>query len=306
MRILVTGGAGFIGSHLCEYLVRDGHSVTVIDDLSSGYLMNLEGILAAIDFRRQKVEDFDFEEFHDINAVVHLAAQVSVPISISRFGASSSSNLRSTVRVLEFCRSKSIPLVYASSSAVYGDLERGNDESEIVDLLSPYATDKYVSELYAEVAHKRYGLSSVGLRFFNVYGPRQDPSNAYSGVISIFSNRLLADKNIVIKGGFQTRDFVYVGDVVHAIATSIVIACQRSLSERINVLTGRSISIDEIADMLIEKIGGSGQKNYENLPAGDPVSSCGTTAKMESILGVERQKMVAIVDGLSLTVDSIR
>ena len=195
MEILVTGGAGFIGSHLCEHLVEEGHQITVVDDLSSGDKSNLCSIIDVIDFYEGKIEVFDFSKLSNIDAVVHLAAQVSVPVSIDDFGRSSSSNLLGTIKVIDFCSSSQLPLVYASSSALYGNLELGDDSSSTVDLLSPYGADKYVMEIYAKVAYKLYKLSSIGLRFYNVYGPRQDPSNAYSGVISIFSDQLLREKS---------------------------------------------------------------------------------------------------------------
>ena len=183
MNILVTGGAGFIGSHLCEYLVKQGHNITVVDDLSTGYKSNLSYVLDIIDFHEEKIEFFDFAKLSKIDSVVHLAAQVSVPVSIDDFGVSSTSNLSGTIKVIDFCKRKQLPFVYASSSAVYGNLDFGDDSGSLVNLLSPYAADKYVMELYAKVAHQLYQLSSIGLRFFNVYGPLQDPSSAYSGVI---------------------------------------------------------------------------------------------------------------------------
>jgi UDP-glucose 4-epimerase len=127
-----------------------------------------------------------------------LAAQASVPISVAKFGSSSSSNMLGTIKVIDYCRVNQIPLVYASSSAIYGNLELGDDQNSRVDLVSPYATDKYAMELYAKTAYKLYQLSSIGLRFFNVYGPRQDSTSSYSGVISTFVDRLLRRKSITI------------------------------------------------------------------------------------------------------------
>jgi UDP-glucose 4-epimerase len=172
MNILVTGGAGFIGSNLCDYLVDRKNHVTIIDDLSTGNISNLTYIFDNIIFYNEKIESFDFNKLQKIDAVVHLAAQPSVPISIENFGDSSSSNILGSIKVIDYCRSNLIPLIYASSSAVYGNLEIGDDQSSEVELLSPYATDKYAMELYAKTANELYQLSSIGLRFFNVYGPR--------------------------------------------------------------------------------------------------------------------------------------
>lgn len=305
MNILVTGGAGFIGSHLCEYLVKQGHNITVVDDLSTGYKSNLSYVLDIIDFHEEKIEFFDFAKLSKIDSVVHLAAQVSVPVSIDDFGVSSTSNLSGTIKVIDFCKRKQLPFVYASSSAVYGNLDFGDDSGSLVNLLSPYAADKYVMELYAKVAHQLYQLSSIGLRFFNVYGPRQDPSSAYSGVISIFSDRLLGGKNITIKGGYQTRDFIYVKDVVDAIYKALIVAHEDVLCEQINVLTGKSISVNEVADILIKKVGAAGDKIYKDLPVGDPNKSHGATIKMERVLGADLEAMVSISAGLLSTIDSI-
>ena len=206
--------------------------------MSTGYKSNLSSIIQKIDFYEEKIELFDFNKLSDIDAIVHLAAQPSVPFSITNFSDSSPSNLLGAIKVIDHCRLFNIPLVYASSSAIYGNFEFGNDEIENVDLLSPYATDKYAMELYSTTAHKIYQLSSVGLRFFNVYGPRQDPSSQYSGVISIFADKLLKGQNITINGGHQTRDFIYVKDVVNIIYSAIILASKNSICEISNVLTG--------------------------------------------------------------------
>jgi len=306
MEILVTGGAGFIGSHLCEHLVEEGHQITVVDDLSSGDKSNLCSIIDVIDFYEGKIEVFDFSKLSNIDAVVHLAAQVSVPVSIDDFGRSSSSNLLGTIKVIDFCSSYQLPLVYGSSSALYGNLELGDDSSSTVDLLSPYAADKYVMEIYAKVAYKLYKLSSIGLRFYNVYGPRQDPSSAYSGVISIFSDRLLRGKSITINGGFQSRDFIYVEDVVQAIHKAVLKANKGVMCEQINILTGRSVSVDCVADMLINAVGAQVQKVYRELPAGDPKRSKGTTAKMQQLLDIDLDGMVPIDVGLLSTVNFLQ
>jgi UDP-glucose 4-epimerase len=196
--------------------------------------------------------------------------------------------------------------VYAFSSALYGNLELGDDSSSTVDLLSPYAADKYVMEIYAKVACKLYKLSSIGLRFYNVYGPRQDPSNAYSGVISIFSDQLLREKSITINGGFQSRDFIYVQDIVKAIDKAVATANKGVICEQINILTGRSISVDSIADMLINAAGAKVQKIYRELPAGDPERSKGTNEKIQQLLDIDLNEMVPIDVGLLSTINFLK
>lgn len=306
MNILITGGAGFIGSHLCESLVASGHKVTVIDDLSSGYESNLCSVIDSIKFYKEKVEFFNFTKLSKIDSVVHLAAQTSVPISIKNFNNSSSSNLLGAINIIDFCKSNQIPLVYASSAAVYGDLELGDDSKSKVDLLSPYAADKYAMELYAKVAHQLYKLSSIGLRFYNVYGPRQDPASAYSGVISIFCDRLLRGENLTINGGYQTRDFIFVEDVVSVICKSVTIANNQAICEQINTLTGKSISVDNVADLLIKAVDIKVKKIFEDLPAGDPKRSNGTSSKIQTILKINLTEMTSIDKGLLITVNSLR
>ena len=150
MKILISGGAGFIGSNLCDYLTRIKHNVVVIDDLSTGNKLNLSSLSDQIELYEEKIEWFDFRKVSNVDAVVHLAAQPSVPFSITNFSDSSSANLLGSINVIEYCRTNQIPLIYASSSAVYGNLSLGDDESNRIDLLSPYAADKYAMELYAK------------------------------------------------------------------------------------------------------------------------------------------------------------
>jgi len=306
MKILITGGAGFIGSNLCEYLIKLNYKIVVIDNFSTGKYSNINNILNSIVLINHDIEDFDFNSLTDIDCVVHLAAQPSVPLSVTDFFSSSKINLLGTIRVIDYCRSKHVPLVYASSSAVYGNLELGDDATPNVDLLSPYATDKYSMELYSKTAFSLYGLSSIGLRFFNVYGPRQDPNSPYSGVISIFADRLLKAEHIVINGGNQTRDFVYVKDVAHVIHLSIELTAKGNVSEVVNVLTGKSISIDVLAEKMIQITATHSQKKYKELMPGDPERSEGTTDKMMRLFRINPQDFTTLDEGLIHTVDFIK
>ena len=301
MKYLVTGGAGFIGSHLIELLIKNNHRVVCIDDLSSGFKSNLSCVIDKIDFYEEKLESFNFNKLNGISAIVHLAAQVSVPESITNFLDSSSSNLLGSIKVIDYCKFKHIPLVFASSSAIYGNLDFGNDEINSVNLLSPYATDKYAMELYSETAHKIYQLSSIGLRFFNVYGPRQDPRNPYSGVISIFADKLLKGQNITINGGHQTRDFIFVKDVTNVIYRAITLASKNSICETINVLTGNSITIDELAERMMNIIDVKVKINYKRLAAGDPEQSNGSNQKMAKLFKIEPNNFMNLDDGLLST-----
>ena len=302
-KILVTGGAGFIGSNLVESLLRNKYNVIVLDNLTTGHKSNLQKVLNEIDLIVDNLETYDLSQLRNITAVIHLSAQASVPISIENFKASSTANILGSIKVIDFCKQLNIPLIYASSSAIYGKMEEGDDDATEIDLLSPYSVDKYAMEMYAKVANQIYGLSSVGLRFFNVYGPRQDPSSPYSGVISIFTDSLLKGESITINGGYQTRDFIYVYDVVRAIEQSLLNAFKTCECEQINILTGHSISIDKLAGMLIDKIGVKVQITYQELQIGDPVHSNGTCKKMKRLLKIDHRKLTPLSAGLTETIN---
>lgn len=294
-RFLVTGGCGFIGSHLVEHLVQLGHSITVVDDLSSGSLTNLKDIIEYIEIVENRVELINYSNLLKFDGVFHLAAQSSVPLSVKNFYDSSSKNLLSTLKIIDLCCKDKIPLVYASSSAVYGNLPMGDEDGK-VDLLSPYAADKLNIEIYSSIANELYGLHSYGLRFFNVYGPRQDPKNPYSGVISIFANRILKGQPLIINGGYQTRDFIYVTDVIKGLWSAYEFLLKSPGSSYSNLLSGVSISIDKLADTLMTISGISVEKQYRNLSPDDPEKSLGAVNRMRENLKLRH--FVALEDGL--------
>jgi UDP-glucose 4-epimerase len=305
-KYLVTGGAGFIGSHLCDLLLAKGHSVFVIDNLSSGYKSNLPSNDIRLSFLEKNVEDVDICQFGELDGVFHLAAQASVPLSVEKLFESSKTNLLSSLRVVDYCRNKNIPLLYASSSAVYGELPCGDDKQlDVVELTSPYAVDKFTLEKYAEMAYKLYGMSSIGLRFFNVYGPRQDPSNPYSGVISIFVERLLSNREVTVNGGSQTRDFIYVKDIVNVIWQSMQLARKRRVCEVLNVCTGISVSINELLTILSTILNLQPKTIYKELPPGDPAISLGKSSKLEDTLGIKVNQFMDLSHGLKETISYI-
>ena len=306
MKILITGGAGFIGSNLCDFLLNKGHQLVIVDNLSTGYIKNISLILDKVDFYEESIERFNFDRISNVDSIIHLAAQPSVPLSISNFSDSSSSNLLGAINVIDYCRIKKIPLIYASSSAIYGNLLLGDDESSKVDLLSPYAVDKYSMELYAKTANKLYQLSSVGLRFFNVYGPRQDPNSPYSGVISIFSDRLIKRKPIIVNGGYQTRDFIYVEDVVKSIYVSLLNAKKNIICEQVNILTGNPISIDSLLSILMKQMNCYVNKIYHDLPDSDPKQSNGSSRKMVNFLNLNLTELTQLDKGLKQTISFIK
>lgn len=302
MKYLITGGAGFIGSHLVERLLLEGHNVVVIDDLSSGKLENLSDN-DKLQIIKSSVQNVDLHDIEDINGVYHLAAQASVPVSIDDLYSSSKNNILSSLRAIDWARKLGVPFVYASSSAIYGELELGNDENELFDLGSPYAVDKLALEHYANVAFKLYNLRSIGLRIFNAYGPRQDPSNPYSGVISIFIDRVLNSKIVTVNGGYQTRDFVYVKDVVRVFAESMRLLHGQSCCECFNVGTGVSVTINDLLKTISEILDVEPEVKYKQLPPGDPERSIGVYDKLMKKLNISSNDFYDLKSGLIETLN---
>ena len=250
---LVTGGAGFIGSHLCDALVARGDTVRVLDDLSTGHRSNLPGGAVLIE---GSVADPSAvaEAMENIDGCFHLAAIASVEKGVTDWLGTHHANITGTITVFDAIRRQGtrLPVVYASSAAVYGDATTiPIAETEPRVPLSAYGADKYGCELHARVASHVHGIPTVGLRFFNVYGPRQDPKSPYSGVISIFCERIAAGGAIDIFGdGQQTRDFVYVADVVRALLAAMTL---RAVDSPVfNVCTGVATSVQALARLIAE------------------------------------------------------
>lgn len=300
-KFIITGGCGFIGSHLVEFLVSVGAEVIVIDNLCTGKqenLSNSDNVKIIFD----NVENINFNKFSNVDGVFHLAAQASVPISIKEIYNSSSINILSSLKAIEFCNKYSIPLIYTSSSAVYGNIKYGEEDGDF-ELLSPYAVDKYALEKYVEVSRETHNLKSFGLRLYNVYGPRQDPLSPYSGVISIFLKKILNNEKIIINGGYQTRDFIYVNDIVKALISAYNKICneQVGISLVSNVLTGISITIDDLVLKIEEILEKRYHKEYAELHLSDPVVSSGSTITMGKLLNL---KNLTILDhGLRETIN---
>lgn len=284
-RYLVTGGAGFIGSHLCDALMARGDTVRVLDDLSTGHRENLPdntdlivGDIADPDTARRVMEGID--------GCFHLAAIASVEKGVTDWTGTHRVNLTGTVTVLDTIRRQGskIPFVYASSAAVYGDCQTIpiNEDCERRPL-SAYGADKLGCELHARVASHVHGIPTVGLRFFNVYGPRQDPRSPYSGVISIFCERIAHGAPIAIYGdGGQTRDFVHVSDVVAALLGAM--ALQPADSPVFNVCTGVSTSVLDLAHLIAASVGNRLDHRFEAPRSGEIRHSLGDPTKLRATL----------------------
>ena len=299
---LVTGGAGFIGSHLSEELVRRGHRVRVADSLITGKRSNLdhlpgvefvEGDLADLEFARKSAEGCDY--------VLHQAAIPSVPRSVQDPITSNRANVDGTLNMLVAARDAGVKrLVFAASSSAYGDTPTLPKHEEMpVNPLSPYALQKVVGEQYLQMFTRLYGLETVSIRYFNVFGPRQDPSSPYSGVISVFATALLDNRPPKIYGdGEQTRDFTYVANVVDGVLR----ACDapQASGEVINVATGGRISLNRLFYAMRDVVGGTLEPVYAEPPKGDVRDSQADIRKSKALLGYE--PVVSFEDGLARTI----
>jgi UDP-glucose 4-epimerase len=303
---LITGGAGFIGSHLIEKIIDSNNHAIIIDDLSTGFKDYIP-LNSSVKFIKSRIQDIDLSDIgENLDGIFHLAAQASVPISIEDFFTSSSNNLLSSLRIFEIANLYETPVVFASSSAIYGNLKIGDDQKDIVDILSPYAQDKLTLENYAKMCFSTYGVSSLGLRFFNVYGPRQDPTNPYSGVISIFIDRLLKNKRVVVNGGYQTRDFIYVNDIANILINSMKYLHNHKTCNVLNVGTGKSISINNLLSLLADITQVTPKMIIKKLPKGDPERSDGLYTKLNKILKINTDKLISIEQGLINTVEYLK
>jgi nucleoside-diphosphate-sugar epimerase len=286
---LVTGGAGFIGSHLVEELLRRGHRVRVADSLITGKRTNLAH-LSGVEFLEGDLADPDVAQraVQGCEYVLHQAAIPSVPRSVADPITSNRANVDGTLNVLVAARDARVRrLVFAGSSSAYGNTPTlPKHEGMPASPLSPYALQKVVGEQYLQLFTTLYGLETVSIRYFNVFGPRQDPGSPYSGVISVFATALLDGRAPRIYGnGEQTRDFTYVANVVDGVLR----ACEapRASGEVINVATGGRISLNRLFEALRELVGVHVQPIYEDPRPGDVTDSQADIRKARDLLGYE-------------------
>jgi UDP-glucose 4-epimerase len=306
-KALVTGGAGFIGSHLVEALASAGCEVVVLDNLSGGHLSNLESVKSHITFYENDIRQIDAltKAVAGCDVIFHLAAVVAVQQTIDDPLGSTMVNDIGTLNVLEVARKTNVRrVVLASSCAVYGDDPRlPKDEAMTPMPASPYAIHKLSAEHYLRVYGELFGLKNASLRFFNVFGPRQDPSSPYSGVISIFMSKAAAHLAPVIYGdGNQTRDFVYVKDVVNALLK--VAQSDQKTGDVYNIGSGRRVKINRLWELIASLSGQQAEPRYQPPRSGDILHSAGNIDKARSLLNFTNE--FSMEQGLELTLEWYR
>lgn len=303
-KAMVTGGAGFIGSHLVEALLSAGCRVTVLDNLSTGNLLNLQSVRDHITFFKSDIREIDIlkKAAEGCDVIFHLAAVVAVQQTVSDPIESAMVNDIGTINVLEAARAKNVRrVVLASSCAVYGDDPRlPKKESMTPKPASPYAVHKLSAEHYGRIYQDLFGLETVSLRFFNVYGPRQDPSSPYSGVISIFMTKAVSNLAPVIFGdGNQSRDFIYVKDVVKA--NLLAAGTSHPAQTVLNVGTGSYVLINRLWELIASLSGRKLTPGYAPARSGDILHSVAGMEQTRSILNFKND--YTLEQGLAMTLD---
>jgi UDP-N-acetylglucosamine/UDP-N-acetyl-alpha-D-glucosaminouronate 4-epimerase len=306
-KYLVTGGAGFIGSHIVKRLVNDGGQVRVVDNLSTGQARRLDALRSAIQFiegdlaveaiARRAVEGIDF--------VLHQAAVPSVQRSVADPVGTNRSNVTATLNLLESCRRAGVRrLVYAASSSAYGDTEvLPKHEDMPSNPLSPYALQKFVGERYCRLYHELFGVETISLRYFNVFGPGQDPHSEYSAVIPKFIKGLLAKQPITIYGdGEQSRDFTYIDNVVEA--NLLALEAPDAAGKMCNIGCGERITLNRLVTLLEQQLGTKAQVSYTPPNAGDVRNSLADIERAKVLLRYRPEIMIE--EGLRRTIEAMR
>jgi len=303
-KYLITGCAGFIGSNLVNTLYKTCDLI-LVDDLSEGSTKNLPKLLRK-KLIKKKIQSIKKLNAKKIDGIFHLAAQSSVPLSLENFYKSSTNNIESSLKIFELAKQYNAPIIYASSSAVYGNLPLGSDQRNKFSITSPYAQDKMTTEHYAKMVFEIFKINSIGLRLFNVYGPGQRPDSPYSAVIPIFISRMLKKLPVIINGGFQTRDFIYVSDV-----TDIMIKLMKKIKNKkgfyaFNLGTGRSIKIDFLFKLIKKNIGVNTKLVRHKLNKFDPKKSTGTYQKILKFLKIKKYNFTKLEKGLNSSIEYIK
>lgn len=303
--VLVTGGAGFIGSHIAARLAATGARVRIIDDLSTGYLHNIEEIGGDVDFVQASLTDEEKvrKSLEGVEVIFHEAAIPSVPRSVENPRQTHAASVDATFNLLVLAKEQKVRrVVYAASSSAYGDQPKlPKVEDMLPEPLSPYAVAKLVGEYYAQVFYRVYGLETISLRYFNVFGPRQDPSSQYSGVISRFISALLSGERPVIYGdGEQSRDFTYVDNVVEA--NTQAAETTQGIGEIMNIANGERITLNELLEVLKDlTVTKAVEPEYKEARAGDVRHSLADITRARKFLGFEPK--IGLREGLELTIE---
>ena len=308
MRILITGGAGFIGSNLVATLLKDERVklVRVIDNLSTGSLKNIDGFIGHPKFRFVEADIRNYESCleacDEIDAVSHQAALGSVPRSINDPLTTNAVNITGTLNIFNAAKEKGIKrVVYAASSSTYGDHPGlPKVEDKIGKPLSPYAVTKYVNELYAKVYADLYGMELTGLRYFNIFGPRQNPNGPYAAVIPLFAEAVLKNEPPTINGdGSHSRDFTYVDNAVQANILSLFTDNKEAVNQVYNIACGEQTSLNELFDGLRKEAGSSLKPIHGTERKGDVKHSLADISKAKKLLGYDPK--ISVKEGLKKT-----
>ncbi len=308
MRILVTGGAGFIGSNLVEHLLQDKRVtfVRVLDNLATGSLKNIEPFLsdARFEFMEGDIRSYDtcLTACDTIDLITHQAALGSVPRSINDPLTTNDVNITGTLNIFTAAKEKNIKrVVYAASSSTYGDHpDLPKVEEKIGNPLSPYAVTKYVNELYARVYGNLYGLETIGLRYFNIFGPKQNPNGPYAAVIPLFAEALIQQQSPTINGdGSHSRDFTFVDNAVQANILSLFSENKKAVNQVYNIACGDQTSLLQLFDGLNKEANSSVRPSFGPERKGDVKHSLADISKAKELLGYE--PVITVEDGLKKT-----
>jgi UDP-glucose 4-epimerase len=307
LNVLVTGGAGFIGSHIATACVRRGDRVRVLDNLCSGYLSNLAEIKDDVEFIQGDVADPSIvaRAVKGVDLVFHQAALASVPLSIERPLDTHHSCVTGTLTVLHESALAGVGrVVYAASSSAYGNnLYAAKRETDLPQVLSPYAAAKLAGELYCQAFYHSFGLETVGLRYFNVFGPRQDPDSPYSAVIPLFVSAILKQQSPVIFGdGNQSRDFIFVGNVVQG--NLLAAESAEAAGKVFNLAQGKQTTLRQLLEFLSELLGLTVKPDFQPPRPGDVKESMADMSLTRAVLGFE--PAITLEQGLRETIDYYR
>jgi len=306
-KYLVTGGAGFIGSSICRKLVSQGCFVRVVDNLLTGKKSNLAAIIDKIEFIEADMGDSEVAQsaVQDIDVVFHEGALPSVPVSVDDPAATHKHCVDATFTMLMAARDAGVKrFVYAASSSAYGDAPTSPKvETMPCDPLSPYAVAKLTGEYYCSVFYKVFGLETVALRYFNVFGPHQDPKSQYAAAVPAFVTAILKDQPPTIYGdGEQSRDFTYIDNVVKA--NLLAAGAKETHGEVVNIACGQAVTVNEIIAMINELLGKNVEPIYADARAGDVKHSLADITAARNLIGFEPE--VSFAEGLKLAIDWYR